>query len=232
MRILLVDDEVELTDALKHLFTREGYNVDIAHDGASGRSLALTNTYELLILDWMLPEISGLELCRFLRSKGHATPVLFLTAKDTVDDRVDGLDAGADDYLIKPFELKELLARVRALLRRPPSLQVPDGESRLTVEGIELDEANQLAYRGDRSIELSEKESQLLAFLMQHPNQLLTHEELTQALWATESKPSSNALVAQIRLLRRKIEAQHEPQLIHTVYGKGYRFGLITTGSR
>ncbi|MEM9452019.1 MAG: two-component system response regulator RppA [Cyanobacteria bacterium P01_E01_bin.6] len=232
MRILLVDDEVELTDALKHLFTREGYNVDIAHDGASGRSLALTNTYELLILDWMLPEISGLELCRFLRSNGHATPVLFLTAKDTVDDRVDGLDAGADDYLIKPFELKELLARVRALLRRPPSLQVPDGESRLTVEGIELDEANQLAYRGDRPIELSEKESQLLAFLMQHPNQLLTHEELTQALWATEPKPSSNALVAQIRLLRRKIEAQHEPQLIHTVYGKGYRFGLITTGSR
>ncbi|MEO1519177.1 MAG: two-component system response regulator RppA [Cyanobacteria bacterium J06633_2] len=229
MHILLVDDEVELTDALHHLFTREGYGVDIAHDGAHGRSLATANTYDLLILDWMLPEMSGLELCRFLRSRGQATPVLFLTAKDTVDDRVDGLDAGADDYLIKPFELKELLARVRALLRRSPNFQTIDEQSRSAAEGIELDEANQLAYRGDRSIELSEKETVLLAFLMQHPHQLLTHEELTEALWPAESKPNSNALVAQIRLLRRKVEGTGEQSLIHTVYGKGYRFGIISS---
>jgi OmpR-family two-component system manganese-sensing response regulator len=232
MRILLVDDEVELTDALKHLFTKEGYIVDIAHDGASGQSLALSNSYDLLVLDWMLPAISGLDLCRHLRSQGQATPVLFLTAKDTVDDRVDGLDAGADDYLIKPFELKELLARVRALLRRSPNLQGVEDETtspptRLVAEGMELDEVNQLAHRGDRSIELSDKENVLLAFLMQHPHQLLTHDELTQALWASDTKPNSNALVAQIRLLRRKIEAPGEPPLIHTVYGKGYRFGLI-----
>ena len=229
MRILLVDDEVELTEALKHILQREGYGVDIAHDGRTGQSFALAAPYDLLVLDWMLPEISGLDLCRSLRSQGKTTPVLFLTAKDTVDDRVDGLDAGADDYLIKPFELKELLARVRALLRRPPVIQATDSAHRFESEGIELDEVNQLAYRGDRSIELSEKESVLLGYLMQYPHRLLTHEELNQALWANDSKPSSNALVAQIRLLRRKIEVSDEPSLIHTVYGKGYRFGIITS---
>lgn len=230
MDILLVDDEVELTEALKHILQREGYGVDVAHDGGTGQSLALAHPYDLLVLDWMLPEMSGLDLCRSLRSHGKTTPVLFLTAKDTVDDRVDGLDAGADDYLIKPFELKELLARVRALLRRPPVIQASDSAHRLTSEGIELDALNQLAYRGDRSIDLSEKESVLLDYLMQNPHRLLTHEELSQALWPSESKPSSNALVAQIRLLRRKIEAHNEPSVIHTVYGKGYRFGLITSG--
>lgn len=227
MRILLVDDEVELTEALHRILQREGYTVDVSFDGVSGRSLALTHAYDLLVLDWMLPEMSGVDLCCFLRSQGNTTPVLFLTAKDTVDDRVLGLDAGADDYLVKPFELKELLARVRALLRRSPMMQVDAKVLRLAAEGVELDEANQLAYRGDRSIDLSEKESLLLAYFMKHPHELLTHNDLTQALWPNESKPSSNALVAMIRLLRRKIEANGEPPLIHTVYGKGYRFGQL-----
>lgn len=229
MRILLVDDESELTEPLSHVLRREGYRVDVAHDGPTGQQLATESTHDLLILDWMLPGISGLDICRSLRSRGNLTPVLFLTAKDTVDDRVDGLDAGADDYLVKPFELKELLARVRALLRRPPlsSSESTAPHSRLVVDDLELDEANQLAYRGDRPIELSDKESLLLAYLMEHPNQLLTHDELHQALWKEDAKPSSNALVAQIRLLRRKIEAEGEPPLIHTVYGKGYRFGSM-----
>jgi two-component system, OmpR family, manganese sensing response regulator len=223
MQILLVDDEVELTDPLSRILKREGYAVDVVHDGAEGGQLAMRGQYDLLILDWMLPHQSGLEICQQLRTQGKLTPVLFLTAKDTVDDRVAGLDAGADDYLIKPFELRELLARVRALLRRPPTLENP--AQLLRVEDLELDLENQLAQRGMRKIELSEKESQLLAYFMRYPGQLLTHEQIQEQLWGSGDKPSSNALVAQVRLLRRKIEAEHETPLIHTVYGKGYRFG-------
>ncbi|MBD1850820.1 two-component system response regulator RppA [Leptolyngbya sp. FACHB-711] len=229
MQILLVDDEVELTEPLSRILRREGYHVDIAHDGSEGRKLAATGSYDLLILDWMLPQQTGLEICQQLRSQGDTTPVLFLTAKDTIDDRVSGLDAGADDYLIKPFELRELLARVRALLRRPPTLEVKPA-TRLQVNDLELDLENQLAYRQGRKIELSEKECQLLAYFMRSPNQLLTHDQMHQQLWSTSEQPSSNALAAQIRLLRRKIEADGETPLIHTVYGKGYRFGSAIEG--
>ncbi|KOR38522.1 MULTISPECIES: two-component system response regulator RppA [Planktothricoides] len=235
MRILLVDDEVELIDPLSRVLTREGYQVDVAYDGATGTQLASTGGYDLLILDWMLPHRSGLEICQQLRRNGDLTPVLFLTAKDTLDDRVQGLDAGADDYLVKPFELRELLARVRARVRRSPSQESsivsPPNEShprRLRVEDLELDCDNQIAYRGKRAIALSEKESQLLEYLMTNPNQLLTHEAIHQHLWGSTTKPSSNVLAAQIRLLRRKIETNDEASLIHTVYGKGYRFGLST----
>jgi two-component system, OmpR family, manganese sensing response regulator len=227
MQILLVDDEAELTDPLSRILKREGYQVDIAHDGMAGSLLAVQKHYDLLILDWMLPYKSGLEICEELRSLGNNTPVLFLTAKDTLDDRVEGLDAGADDYLIKPFELRELLARVRALLRRPsPSVSLP--HALLQINDLKLDLENQLAYRHERAIELSDKESQLLAYFMRNPNQVLTHEQIYQNLWKEDEKPSSNALAAQIRLLRRKIEAELEPPLIHTVYGKGYRFGALS----
>jgi two-component system, OmpR family, manganese sensing response regulator len=224
MKILLVDDEIEMADPLSRSLLREGYEVDVAHDGDRGIQLADQGTYDLLILDWMLPGHSGLEICQNLRSRGDTTPVLFLTAKDTIDDRVQGLDAGADDYIVKPFELRELLARVRALLRRPTNIE-PVAVSRVKVDDLELDIQNQVAYRNGRAIELSEKESQLLAYLMRQPNQLLTHEQISQHLWSANEKPTSNALVAQIRLLRRKIEAKGETPLITTVYGKGYRFG-------
>lgn len=224
MRILLVDDEVELADPLKAVLTREGYSVDAAYDGVSGSQLAAIGDYDLLILDWMLPQMSGLEICQQLRSQGIATPVLFLTAKDTLDDRVQGLDAGADDYLVKPFELRELLARVRALLRRSATLESVSTIQRLRVGDLELDCDNQVAYRHGRTIDLSEKESQLLAYFMRHPGQLLTHTQIHQHLWSEDEQPSSNVLAALIRLLRRKIEAAGESQLIHTVYGKGYRF--------
>ena len=227
MRILLVDDEVEMADPLSLLLTREGYAVDVAYDGDRGGQLAQQGHYDLLILDWMLPRQSGLEICQQLRSRGDMTPVLFLTAKDTLDDRVEGLDAGADDYIIKPFELRELLARVRALLRRPTALDPIAPTQRLHVDDLELDLGNQLAYRHGRAIELSEKETQLLAYLMRHPNQILTHEQIHQYLWSDSAeKPTSNALAAQVRLLRRKIEADGEPPLINTVYGRGYRFGF------
>lgn len=224
MKILLVDDEPELSDPLSRVLLQEGYQVDIANDGATGMNLALQNSYDLLILDWMLPHNSGIEICRSVRSQLIATPVLFLTAKDTIDDRVDGLDAGADDYLVKPFELRELLARVRALLRRS-TLENPNSDL-LKVADLELDLDNQVVYRQDQAIDLSAKEIQLLTYFMQHPDQLLTHEEIYNHLWQAEEQPSSNVLAALVRLLRRKIETKPETQLIHTIYGKGYRFGI------
>jgi len=223
MRILLVDDEIELSDPLRHILSREGYSVDVADNGKAGLNLAQTQEYDLFILDWMLPHHSGLEICQSLRVAGKVTPVLFLTAKDTLDDRVMGLDAGADDYLVKPFELRELLARVRALLRRSPIL------ARFKVADLELDTENQLVYRQGKAIGLSEKEISLLALFMQHPGRLLTHEEIYQHLWGgtNPETPNSNVLAALIRLLRRKIELNNETPLIHTVYGKGYRFGEV-----
>ncbi|RUR85053.1 two-component system response regulator RppA [Chlorogloeopsis fritschii PCC 9212] len=225
MKILLVDDETELTDPLSRVLTREGYSVDAAYDGINGRKLAQTGNYDLLILDWMLPGNTGLEICQELRRQGVATPVLFLTAKDTLDDRVEGLDAGADDYLVKPFELRELLARVRALLRRSSSQAPVTPTSRLTVADLELDCESQIAYRQGRAIELSEKESQLLQYFMENTSKLLTHTQIMQNLWQDDEQPSSNVIAALVRLLRRKIELPGETQLIHSVYGKGYRFG-------
>lgn len=225
MRILLVDDEVELTDPVSRVLQREGYEVDVADDGTEARRKAGQGNYHLFILDWMLPQSSGLEICQELRSRGDTTPVLFLTAKDTLDDRVQGLDAGADDYLVKPFELRELLARVRAQLRRSAQLDVAPQPERLRIDDLELDPDNQLAYRGGRAIELSDKESKLLELFVSHPGQLLTHQQIYQHLWSADEQPSSNVLAALIRLLRRKIEASGDTTLIHSVYGKGYRFG-------
>jgi OmpR-family two-component system manganese-sensing response regulator len=225
MKILLVDDEAELAEPLSRVLTREGYDVDLAFNGQAGLQLATAQSYDLLILDWMLPQHSGLDICRQVRSQGNATPVLFLTAKDTLDDRVSGLDAGADDYIVKPFELRELLARVRALLRRPPTLETAERSPRLQYEDLALDEANQLAYRQGNSIELSEKETQLLGFFLRHPEQVLTRSQIHQAVWADMEEPASNVLAAQMRLLRRKIEPKGTLPLIHTVYGKGYRLG-------
>lgn len=232
MHILLVDDEAELTTPLSRLLQRQGYTVDVASDGERGRELAVSDRYDLLILDWMLPGKSGLDICREVRSHDITTPVLFLTAKDTLDDRVDGLDAGADDYLIKPFELRELLARVRALLRRPTILESRADESSdssvdtaIAFDDISLNVESQIASRNGQTIELSEKEVQLLAYLMKSPHQLLTHHQIYDAVWGKGAAPSSNALAAQMRLLRKKIERPGQPILIHTVYGKGYRFG-------
>ena len=238
MQILLVDDEVELTDPLSRLLRRQGYTVDVAADGQTGCQMAVSGHYDLLILDWMLPGKSGLDICREVRLSSQTTPVLFLTAKDTLDDRVDGLDAGADDYLVKPFELRELLARVRALLRRPLTLESSTSDSKagrdsqstpadtiLQFEDLTLNIENQVANRSGHVIELSDKEVQLLAYLMRSPHQLLTHTQIYDAVWGKGAAPSSNALAAQMRLLRKKIEHPDQPVLIHTVYGKGYRFG-------
>jgi len=227
MQILLLDDEPELTSPLSRALSREGYNVDVADNGKIGCQIAIQGNYDLLILDWMLPQKTGLEICQKLRSRNDYTPVLFLTAKDTIDDRVMGLDAGADDYLVKPFELRELLARVRALLRRASTIEATTTQQNLQVGNIELDIENQVAYRSGQMINLSEKECKLLAYFMNYPGQLLTHQQIYEYLWGEGEQPSSNVLAAQVRLLRRKIEATGESPLIHTIYRKGYRFGEL-----
>jgi OmpR-family two-component system manganese-sensing response regulator len=220
--ILLVDDEPELTTPLHRVLTHQGYGVSIANDGNQGWQMAQQGIYHLLILDWILPHVTGLDICRQLRDQGDRTPILLLTARDTLDDRVTGLDSGADDYLVKPFELQELLARVRALLRR----QAPMSSERLTYRDLTLDEQNCLLYRSDTVISLSDKECQLLAYFLRHPRQLLTHRQICDHVWANSPEPpTSNALSAQIRLLRRKIDTHPHRSLIHTVYGRGYRFG-------
>ncbi len=220
-QILLVDDEEELTAPLHRVLQQQGYTVAIANTGAEAWQMAQQGGYHLLILDWILPQMSGLEICRGLRAMGDRTPVLLLTARDTLDDRVVGLDSGADDYLVKPFELRELLARVRALLRRSATPE------RLTYGDLQLDLQNRIAYRAGRAIPLSEKECQLLAYFLRFPQQLLTHEQISQYLWAdSPAPPTSNALTAQIKLLRKKIDSDSsKPSLINTVYGKGYRLG-------
>ncbi len=237
MLILLVDDEVELVNSLQRRLSQEGYQVDVAYDGAAAAKLlhldsdaTPTHPYNLLVLDWMLPYQSGLALCQQIRSHGDPTPILFLTAKDTLDDRVKGLDMGADDYLMKPFELRELLARIRALLRRPVTLADAGGPlstSPLHYQDLYLDPACQVVHCLGQSVHLSEKEVRLLQLFMRCPGQLLTHDQIYQHLWPTGEKPSSNVLAAQVRLLRRKIEGitSAEPAFIQSVYGKGYRFG-------
>ncbi len=224
MYILLVDDEQELTNPLSHLLRKEGYQIDVAADGSRGEALAIANAYDLYILDWVLPGKNGIEICRSLRSTGNTKPVLFLTAQDTLDDRVQGLDAGADDYLVKPFELRELLARIRALLRRGQGSELLG--HKLTAADISLDVDSQLVYRNDKTIELSEKEAQLLAYLMTNAGRLVTHGQIHDHLWGDGGEtPSSNVLAALMRLLRRKLSIDGQPELIYTVYGKGYQFG-------
>ena len=228
--ILLVDDESALTEPLGKALGHQGYTIDIASQGETGLAMAIAGQYDLLILDWMLPQVSGLEICRRIRALGRSTPVLFLTAKDTLDDRVSGLDAGADDYLVKPFELRELLARVRALLRRQghhgsgEEMETIEKNISITVGDLSLNVANQVVYCQGQRIALSEKEVALLKLFLQFPGQILSHEQIYASLWPTESPPSSNVLAALVRLLRRKIERPHTPRLINSVYGKGYRF--------
>lgn len=223
VRLLVVDDEQDLADSLAQQFRREGYGVDIAYDGDQAWwFLEQSPAYDVIILDWMLPSRSGVSVCEALRSRGDQTPIVFLTARDTLDDRVTGLDAGADDYLVKPFELRELLARVRAQLRRRGAVAQPE---RWVVGALALDADGQVVYvqegTSERAITLSEKETSLLRLLMQHAGQLVSHEHIYTSLWPASQPPSSNVLAAQVRLLRRKIE----PIQIDTVYGKGYRLG-------
>lgn len=226
LRILLVEDEQDLAAAIQAVLQRQGHVVDHCTNGLEGWSLLSGEftRYDLAILDWMLPELSGLELCRRARAAGMGLPLLLLTARAETADRVEGLDAGADDYLSKPFAMEELLARIRALQRRHPGYREPV----LAADGYRLDPASgQLLVTtatGEVSMELSAKEQQLMAYFLEHPGEIIPGSRLRSQLWDLHQDPVSNVVAAQVRLLRRKLAAHGLPSPIATVPSKGYRF--------
>jgi DNA-binding response OmpR family regulator len=227
MRILLVEDEPDLGAAIKRALNQSGYIVDWLVNGTDAWNHLETEwtQYTLGIFDWLLPGLSGIELLKYLRRRNHSLPVLMLTAKDSMEDKVTGLDAGADDYLVKPFGMPELLARIRALQRRQPQLQ----PEQLQVGNLTLDYSTNSVWITDSAAEkqvipMTAKEFQLLEYFMRHPNQIVTRDQLLNQLWELGSEPLSNVVAAQIRLLRRKLAQSGGDRLIETVYGLGYRF--------
>ncbi len=216
--ILLVEDETKLARFLELELSSEGYRVSVAHDGMSGLALARETELDLAILDWMLPGLTGVELCRRLRTTGSKMPIILLTARDEVGDRVSGLDAGADDYVVKPFSIEELLARIRAHLRRT---QEPD-EDTLQFEDLRLNRRTREVFRHQRSIDLTAKEFDLLESLLSHPRQVYTRDQILEKVWGYDFMGDSNIIEVYIRYLRLKLEEKGEKRLIHTVRGVGY----------
>jgi DNA-binding response OmpR family regulator len=218
MRVLIVEDAQPMADALARGLREQGYAVDIAGDGEAALEHAEINSYDAIVLDVLLPRKDGFAVCRELRRQGQSVPVLMLTARDAVEDRVAGLDAGADDYLIKPFAFKELLARLRALLRRHREVR----PLRLCVADLTLDTASQDARRGGRQIRLTAKEYALLEFLMIHAGEVVSRESISEHVWDEHFDPFSNLIEVYIQRLRKKIDEGATDRLIHTRRGAGY----------
>ncbi|MEJ7825603.1 MAG: response regulator transcription factor [Solirubrobacteraceae bacterium] len=217
VKVLVVDDEPSVRSALQRALALERYEVSLAEDGQQALDQLAEGVVDAIVLDVSMPKVDGLEVCRRLRAAGDRTPVLLLTARDAIDDRVDGLDAGADDYLVKPFALRELNARLRALLRR-----VEPGGPTLAFGDLVLDTSAHEVYRGDRLIELSRTEFSLLQLFLEHPRQVLTRSTLFERVWGYDFGATSNALGVYMGYLRRKTEAGGERRLLHTVRGIGY----------
>ncbi|MBD1804511.1 response regulator transcription factor [Microcoleus sp. FACHB-SPT15] len=216
--ILLVEDEIKLARFIELELSSEGYRVSVANDGMAGLTLARESAPELMILDWMLPGLSGIEVCRRLRATGNKVPVILLTARDEVSDRVTGLDAGADDYLVKPFSIEELLARVRAHLRRTQEVDLDV----LQFEDLSLNRRTREVFRGKRAIELTAKEFDLLDYLLSHPRQVYTRDQILERVWGYDFGGDSNIIEVYVRYLRLKLEENNEKRLIHTVRSVGY----------
>lgn len=223
MRVLIVEDERKISAYVKRGLEEQGYAVDAAYTGREALDWAETVTFDLIVLDILLPEMNGLDVCRELRQRGLRTPVLMLTARDAVDDRVGGLDAGADDYLIKPFALKELLARLRALTRR--AADAPKSPV-LEIADLTLDTLTHRVKRGDKPIELTAKEYAVLECLMREPGRVLTRTMIAEHVWNYDVYNQSNVVDVYIRNLRRKIDDASEVKLIHTIRGAGYRLSV------
>ena len=221
MRVLLVEDDPELASVLESGLEEQGFSVARESTAHGGRTRAVLGTFDVIILDVMLPGGSGFDLCRQLRQRGLLTPVLMLTARDTVDDRVRGLDAGADDYLTKPFAFRELVARLHALMRRQPSL-VPEV---VRVADLEVDLRGHRVRRANQELELTAKEFALLEFLVRHRGQVVDRAAISAHVWDENHDPFTNVLEVLVRRLRRKIDEGFEPKLIQTLRGAGYRLG-------
>lgn len=216
--ILLVEDEVKLARFIQLELDSEGYTIHVAHDGLTGLTIARETPPDLVILDWMMPGMTGIEVCRRLRATGIKVPIILLTAKDEVSDRVTGLDAGADDYVIKPFSIEELLARVRAHLRR-----THDDNPDLSQFGdLSLNRSTRQVFYGDRAIDLTAKEFDLLDYLLLHPRQVITRDQILEKVWGYDFMGDSNIIEVYVRYLRLKLEEQGEKRLIQTVRGVGY----------
>ena len=218
--ILIVDDDSRITDLLRRILAYEGYSVAIAASGGEALNRSLERPPDLIVLDIMMPGLDGLEVAQRLREAGDNVPILMLTARDTVADRVKGLETGADDYLVKPFAPEELVARVKALLRRSQE----ERHEVLRYADVELDTGTRVAHRGAREIELSPTEYELLLLFMRRPRQVLTREIILDRVWGLDFEGSSNVLEVYIGYLRNKLEAEGEPRLIHTVRSVGYVF--------
>jgi two-component system copper resistance phosphate regulon response regulator CusR len=218
MRLLVVEDARPMAEALVKGLREQGYAVDLAVDGEAALELAEINRYDAIVLDILLPKRDGFSVCRALRSQGLSVPVLMLTARDSVEDRVTGLDAGADDYLTKPFAFKELLARLRALMRRPREARPPQ----LQLADLVVDTASRQITRRNRPIRLTAKEYALLEFLMTHAGEIVTREQISEHVWDESYDPFSNLIEVYIQRLRRKIDVGSGPRLIHTCRGSGY----------
>lgn len=224
MKVLIIEDDIKIATALHKGLQLEGYTVDVAHDGQAGFDLASTEVYDCIVLDWMLPLLSGHDLCLQLRQQGLTVPVIFLTAKGQLEDKLSGLNGGADDYLTKPFAFDELLARIRALQRRPPQLQ-PD---QLQLGQFYLDHRTKQAGVANRTISLTLKEYALLDYLLKHPGQVISKQEIIDRVWSFESDILPNTIEVYVATLRRKIASLGSAKVqISTVRGHGYK--MITT---
>ncbi len=219
MRILIIEDDADLAHFLRKGLQEERHTVEVAADGETGLALAEDESYDLLIVDVMLPKLDGLALCRRLRGRGNRAPILLLTARDTVDDKVLGLDSGADDYLTKPFSFAELVARVRALLRRGG----PQAGVRLKAADLEMDPAAHRVWRAGKEIALTNKEYALLEYLLRNRNRVLTRTAILERVWGLNYDPMSNVVDVHIRSLRAKLDRDFTPPLIVTVRGVGYK---------
>ena len=223
MRILVIEDNPKMAMAMEKGLREHGYAVDACHAGCDGEDLAASGVYDVILLDVMLPDRDGVEVCRNLRRRGVKSKILMLTALSATADKVGGLDAGADDYLAKPFEFEELLARIRALLRRGDA-----SEARyLRCEDLELDLFTRVAKRGADSIPLSNKEFSLLEYLLRNPNRVLSRTQIGEKVWDMNFEPTSNVVDVYVSSLRRKLDRDRPTELIHTVKGVGYRFGVL-----
>ncbi|MBW6435452.1 response regulator transcription factor [Actinoplanes hulinensis] len=222
MRILVVEDDAAVRDSLARTLRFEGYQVDIAGDGRAALDAVRDREPDALILDVSMPRMDGLEACRRLRADGVVLPVLMLTARDSIGDRVAGLDAGADDYLVKPFALQELLARVRALLRRSALVGTAPAGDLLTFAGVRMDQGTREVWRGDRALRLTRTEFGILEVFLRHPRQVLTRAALFEQVWGYDFGEGSNSLHVYLGYLRRKLEADGGSRLLHTVRGVGF----------
>ena len=220
-RILIVEDEVKIANLLKKGLAEAGYNPEVAFDGKMGERLFLSRNYDLVILDINLPGINGYELCKTIRSRNQQLPVIMLTALNTLNDKVDGFDAGADDYLIKPFEFKELLVRIRALLKRSSNAQVPTGNI-LRVADLEMNIDSKEVKRGDTVINLTAKEFQLLEYFMRNRNRVLSRADIAENVWDIDFDTQTNVIDVYVNYLRNKIDKNFSAHLIHTQVGMGY----------